>query len=123
MSQQDKKALNDQDAITAAHLVIKATLKTLGKALEKNSFDLRQFESALAEARSKGPIEKMQMNMKSVAGLIRITRNAFDATTMLLERTEKGLDENALLRARIVELEAAAAKKDGVFSTEMARRV
>lgn len=116
MSDAKKKALTEQDAITAAHLQIKATLTTLEKALAKNSFDLRQFEAVILDARAKARLDQMQMNAKSVAGLVQITRNAFDATTMLLDRCRKGLDENEKQRDRIAELEAQIAKRDGVLA-------
>jgi hypothetical protein len=111
-----KKALNEQDAITAAHLQIKATLTTLEKALAKNSFDLRQFEAVIAEARAKGRLDQMQVNAKSVAGLVQITRNSFDATTMLLDRCRRGLADNEAQRDRIIALEAELAKRDGVLA-------
>lgn len=104
------------DAVNAAHLIIKATLKQLLKRAEENSFHLRPFEHAVREAEAKAPgkLDKMQMNMNllTMASLVKRERESLDAVIMLIQKLEAGLEENQKLRSQLLAMQA---RKDGVL--------
>ncbi len=88
------------------HTVIRAMLVALRKGMEQNSFELRNVEAMIVEAKSVGNIDKMQMSMNGAALMAKTTRDSVNAGLMLIDKLEAGLDENEKQRDRIVALEA-----------------
>lgn len=87
-----------------AHGEIAAKMDELERRMIQQSFALRDVEMVVADAGRHGKLQEMQMNMVGVAVMTRASREALDASLMLIDRIRKGLQANKELREKNADL-------------------